>query len=92
MWNLLTHWLDAAKEEKLAERFPEYVKALERAIVVLSKAQSPQHGMGALQERQAHRRRQTAPREEAACGRVRLPSLRRLASTAECECSNGNAN
>jgi hypothetical protein len=43
LWHVLVGWLDAAKREKLAERFPDCVKALERAIVVMSKAPSPQH-------------------------------------------------
>jgi hypothetical protein len=37
LWQLLTHWLDAAKWEKLAARYPDYVKALERALVVSRK-------------------------------------------------------
>ena len=51
LWNLLTHWLDAAKREGLAARYPDYVKALERAIVVVSKAASPQHAIEALRAR-----------------------------------------
>jgi hypothetical protein len=48
---LLTQWLDAAKREKLVERHPDYVKALERAMVVLTKAPSPQHAIETLQLR-----------------------------------------
>jgi hypothetical protein len=51
MWQLLT--LDAAKREKLAERFPDYVKALERAIVVVSKAPSTEHAIALLHARGA---------------------------------------
>jgi hypothetical protein len=51
LWNLLTHWLDAAKREGLAARYPDYVKALERAIVIVSKAASPQHAIEALRAR-----------------------------------------
>jgi hypothetical protein len=51
LWHLLTRWLDAAKREKLAERFPDYVKALERARVVLTKAPSPQKAIETLQSR-----------------------------------------
>jgi hypothetical protein len=51
LWHLLTRWLDAAKREKLAERFPDYVKALERAMVVLTKAPSPQKAIETLQAR-----------------------------------------
>jgi hypothetical protein len=35
----------------LRVELPDYVKALERAIVVMSKAPSPQHAIGALQTR-----------------------------------------
>jgi hypothetical protein len=47
----VTRWLDAAKQEKLAARYPDYVKALERALVIVSKAASPQHAIAALQNR-----------------------------------------
>jgi hypothetical protein len=48
---LLTQWLLAAKQDGLAKRFPDYVKALERAMVMISKAPSPQHAMEMLQVR-----------------------------------------
>jgi hypothetical protein len=49
--HLLTRWLAAAKQDKLAERFPDYVKALEHAIVVISKAPSAQQAIETLQAR-----------------------------------------
>ena len=50
-WGLLTQWLDAAKREELAARYPDYVTALERALVVMSKAPSREHGIAALRRR-----------------------------------------
>jgi hypothetical protein len=51
LWKLLSSWLDAAKREGLAASQPAYVKVLERAIVVMSKAPSPQHAIETLQAR-----------------------------------------
>lgn len=49
LWQLLTHWLDAAKRERLAERYPDYVKALERAMVVMAKAPNAEQAILTLQ-------------------------------------------
>jgi hypothetical protein len=51
LWQLLMGRLDAAKREGLAGRFPDYVKALERAMVVMAKASSAEHGIETLQAR-----------------------------------------
>lgn len=48
---LLTRWLEGAKRAELGIRHPYYVKALERALVVMSKTQSPQQAIGILQAR-----------------------------------------
>ncbi|MGZ5177750.1 MAG: hypothetical protein ACXWCW_26800 [Burkholderiales bacterium] len=48
---LIKRWLDAAKQEGLAARHAEYVRALERALVVMSKAPSAQHAIETLQGR-----------------------------------------
>ena len=48
---LLTGWLVAAKQDGLATRLPDYTKAVERAIVVMSKAPSAQHAIETLQAR-----------------------------------------
>ena len=49
LWRLLTSWLDAAKREGIAARQADYVRALERSIVVLSKAPSVRQAVGHLQ-------------------------------------------
>jgi hypothetical protein len=46
---LIKRWLDAAKQEGLASRYAEYVRALERALVVMSKAPSAEHAIALLQ-------------------------------------------
>ncbi|MGZ4926423.1 MAG: hypothetical protein ACXWCP_24760 [Burkholderiales bacterium] len=51
MRRLLTHWLDAAKREALGACHPDYVKALQRAIVVVSKSPSPEHAIETLFKR-----------------------------------------
>jgi hypothetical protein len=50
LWRLLANWLDAAKREGLAARRPDYAKALERALVIMSKAATVEHGIRALQD------------------------------------------
>jgi hypothetical protein len=37
-WRLLESWLTAAKRERLGERYADYVRAIERAMVVMAKA------------------------------------------------------
>ena len=46
---LIKRWLDAAKQEGLAARHAAYVKALERALVVMAKAQTVQQAIVTLQ-------------------------------------------
>jgi hypothetical protein len=53
LWRLLAQWLEAAKREELAMRWPDYVKALERAMVVIAKAASAELGIESLQARGA---------------------------------------
>jgi hypothetical protein len=48
---LIKRWLDAAKEEGLAARHAVYVKALERALVVMSKTSGPEHAIETLRAR-----------------------------------------
>ena len=48
---LLVAWRETAKLAGLAATQPDYVKALERAIVVMSKAPSPEHAIESLQAR-----------------------------------------
>jgi hypothetical protein len=49
MWRVLTSWLEAAKREGVTERQTDYVRALERALVVLSKAATVEKAIAHLQ-------------------------------------------
>ena len=37
-WILLSGWLEAAKSERLAERYADYVRAIEKAMVVMARS------------------------------------------------------
>jgi hypothetical protein len=44
-WLLLAKWLEAAKSERLAERYADYVRAVERAMVVMARAPTAEHAI-----------------------------------------------
>ncbi|MGZ5177904.1 MAG: hypothetical protein ACXWCS_25840 [Burkholderiales bacterium] len=51
LWQLLTSWMDAAKREGLGARHPDYLKALERAMVVMANAPTATHAITVLHAR-----------------------------------------
>jgi hypothetical protein len=44
-WILLSGWLEAAKSERLAERYADHVRAIEQAPDVMAKAPSAEDGI-----------------------------------------------